>query len=326
MNTIQVKCYLQTASFNGNETFNEIRRFDLEANQAASIGLFEQLFTKSLTAYRQYLKEGDKIKFCWEDEDREHVGFSNDVELEYAIDYQKKVKKKRRLCFLTSNPVINLKVFIITDTSNPLNRTSISFGNQTKSKSKSLINMDEISKMKKTIKKEFNHIREHNINLLKPGYKSSEANTHNSYTRASTIHTSTPDFLAPEEEKIKEKKIEEKINEDLNENINDETLDDNTDNMSITADDISQAMDSFKLSTLEIGSIKSKEVDIQNEKLREEIELVKNSDLDPEEKADKILKINVKYYISNLLDSVINENSDLAIPAGKSLFLEESCK
>ena len=304
MNSIQIKCYLESTS---SKDSYEIRRFDLDSqNQAASIGIFQQLLGKTVVAYQGCLTELDAIKFCWEDDEKEHVGFSNDLELEYAIDYMQKKNKKKKFCFSSSSSIISLKVFVITDKSMPLNIKKISQDNNPpkKMKNKNLQKVEEIAKMaRKSFSKDFNHIREHNINLLKPGYKSSESDILKSYTRTSTVHNNNPpeylESMDDEDEKA------DSLNDSLREHL--------ADNVSVTADDISQAMDSFQVSNIEIQSMKSREIDAGNLELRREIELVKNSDLDEETKADKILKINVKYYISNLLDAVCNENSDLAL-------------
>lgn len=94
METIQIKTYLNTLETTLNSNLllksNEIRRFDIESH-SIQIGLFEQLFIKSKKAYDGLINETDEVNFYWLDNEEDLVGILNDQDLQYAIDFQKKL-------------------------------------------------------------------------------------------------------------------------------------------------------------------------------------------------------------------------------------------
>ena len=69
---------------------NEIRRFDIK-NQNNGTSLFEQLYNKTKKAYDTFISDKDELNFYWLDDEEDLVGILNDQDLQYAIDFQKKI-------------------------------------------------------------------------------------------------------------------------------------------------------------------------------------------------------------------------------------------
>lgn len=266
MDPIQIKSYLTAKQLPGGY---EIRRFELELPPTGSFGL---LVTRLLDLYSGIIEEEDELKVCWLDEENEQVGFRSDAELEYAVNYQRK-KKKKRICspFSSGNSEVTLRVYIWT-------RSSMSVFTPNARKA----TKDEFKKIGrnalKAAGKDLNYLRTHNVKLLKPGgisRKPTPASPESSdQTESEPVIPVTAGWYDVE-----------------------------------PASDASLVDNHITLDSLDVASSAGgNETESLDEQLKYDIQRIKEDPaLDEEEKADKILKVNVKYYISGLLDAVCRE-------------------
>ena len=111
MDTIQIKCYL---NFDIKQSYksNEIRRFDLFLNESNTVS-YAQLMDKIQASFKDLLVQGEEIRTYWLDDENELVGFVNDAELEYSIEFHKKLWTKTKC----HNPLI--KIYILQINENP---------------------------------------------------------------------------------------------------------------------------------------------------------------------------------------------------------------
>ena len=65
---------------------NEIRRFDLNVTTAAS---YSKLADKIQASFKGLLAQDEEIRTYWLDDENELVGFIDDAEFEYAIEFHK---------------------------------------------------------------------------------------------------------------------------------------------------------------------------------------------------------------------------------------------
>lgn len=247
----------------------EIRRFEMEL---PSSGGFALMVTRLVDLYSGIIKEDDELKVCWLDEENEQVGFRSDAELEYAINYHKK-KNKKRICspFSSTKSEITLRVYLWTRSS----VIEIPTKNFKKSTSEELKKLGRNAL--KSASKDLTYLRTHNVKLLKPG------------TRKTTQTEVAPESNPTE-------RTESVIP------VTAGWYDVEPDNKAV--DDVSVVEDANQITLDSLGLID----DETNENLRHEIEQIRNnSDLDEAEKDDRILKVNVKYYIAGLLDAVCRE-------------------
>lgn len=85
MELIHVKTYL----VNSVASDTEIRRFDIELTTPLQ---YDKLEEKIRIAYQETISVKDKIKLHWFDDDNEEIGFSNDSEYQYAVNFWKTLK------------------------------------------------------------------------------------------------------------------------------------------------------------------------------------------------------------------------------------------
>lgn len=90
MNGIQVKTYLfpkhTKVSLNSVKEVDEIRRFNLSLDVQQNSSLYKTLIEKIKQAYGSFLPNESEIKTYWQDDENELIGFTSDVELQYAVD------------------------------------------------------------------------------------------------------------------------------------------------------------------------------------------------------------------------------------------------
>ena len=108
MDTIQIKCYL---NFDIRKSYksNEIRRFDLNVSTAAS---YSELANKIQVSFKGLLAQDEEIRTYWLDDENELVGFVDDAEFEYAIEFHKKLWNKATC----HNPVLKIYILQINET------------------------------------------------------------------------------------------------------------------------------------------------------------------------------------------------------------------
>lgn len=217
-NTIPVKCYLNSGE-SLNKNSYEIRRFDHDAS-----GTYRQLNSKILSSYGNQIPSGAELKLTWLDNEHEQITFTNDSELEYAINYQLKNKKKRFLCFPSFKEIV-LQIYIRV-LEKPVGRPK---------------------------------------NVPKTAAKAANKARNNSGPKLG-FYEVTPQ---------------------------------NKEHAAV----VSKQQDQVSLKTVELNS---------EESLKQEIQAIENSFLEKSEKEERILRVNVKYYVANLIESVVRENNDLA--------------
>lgn len=88
MSQIQIKSYFVTNKY---EDTKEVRRFDIDLNHG---NIYEQLKNKLQSSYGALLPNKEYIHTKWCDDDHDKIGFSNDVEMKYAIDNSQDSKFK----------------------------------------------------------------------------------------------------------------------------------------------------------------------------------------------------------------------------------------
>ena len=109
MDHIQIKSYLASKE---QASGYEIRRCELQLQPTGSFGV---LVARLVDLYSGLIGEGDELKVCWLDDESEQVGFRSDAELEHAVNYQRK-RKRKRICspFSFASPDLTLKVYVLT--------------------------------------------------------------------------------------------------------------------------------------------------------------------------------------------------------------------
>ncbi len=244
--TIQINSYFNS---------NDLRRFDLEL---LPIGAYQRLVERLLAVYTD-LTTASQFHLYWLDDEKELIGFSNDAELEYAIKYQIKFHgQKRNMCFSKNkNAEPLLKVYVNTEKES-VKEMNEKKGSKISQKLSGLIKKvgsEEIAvQARKSISRDFRHIRDQNVNLLRPKAKTRQAD------------------------------------------------------VSVRVEAEGKGEDEGEVPELE----KSPVVLSGEEQLREEIRAVQESSVwDERTKEDKILRLNVKFYISNLLDNICRDERGL---------------
>jgi hypothetical protein len=129
MNTfVQIKCYLNYENKKHQSKPNEIRRFDLctvekqeshaesiivksnsPVNYSTSNSLFKNLIEQIKNSYGSLIDDNavNELKTYWLDDENELVGFSNDEQLEYAINFYRTKFADNE----TAKPLIKLYIF-----------------------------------------------------------------------------------------------------------------------------------------------------------------------------------------------------------------------
>jgi len=260
---------------------NDIRRFELELSPNGS---YKRLIERLSAIYTDL---ESRIYLSWLDEEKDLIGFTSDADLDYAVKYQVKfLAKKKKICFWTnksSEPLLKIYVFNQKNSfKEPADQTKRNtIGQKLSGMIKKVSSEEVVTKARKSIGRDLKHIRDNNIKLLKPKINS--------------------------------------INKEINKVESEESKEDNDKpDLDILRQMRARSRDAVKgdsysnNESLSEGHVLEEHRVVLNseEQLRLEIKAVQDSNLfDKETKEDKILKLNVKYYISNMLDNICKDET-----------------